>query len=229
MGARQAFGQKEETIMEWVSPRGLITAVALGLGVAGSALFIAPTATYARQFVTPCHRPVSPGARRHLLVRVDSCRLGRRSALPLVHAQSAFAAAAHRAPFLPVAAIVALPRTLTPVITALNPRPGETLTATDAHAYVAVRVEASADLRRVELRLDGRVVPTEVLGRDAAEASVLYQPRRWTTGQHCAAIRAWDTAGQVVGRAWRFTIAATPSRAGRAAHHAPVGRPGQVG
>jgi len=101
-------------------------------------------------------------------------------------------------------AIVALPHTLTPVITTLNPRPGETLTATGARAYVAVRVEAAADLRRVELRLDGRRISAEVMGRDATEASVLYQPRFWTTGRgrYCAEIRAWDMDDQVAGRAW---------------------------
>jgi len=121
-----------------------------------------------------------------------------------------------------------LPRTLTPVIMALTPRPDETLAATDPRAYVAARVEASADLDRVELRLDGRVVPAEALGRDAAEASVLYQPHRWTTGRHCAAVKAWDMAGQVGTRAWCFTIAAAAPRTGRAAHHESAGKSGQV-
>ncbi len=217
--------------MGWVVPRQRISGLALGLSVAGSALVGVPTATYARQFVTPCHRPVSPGARRHLLVRVDSCRLGRRSARSFTQARvvAAFTwatQAVNAAPPLSVT-ITTLPHTLTPVITALNPRPGETLAATDPRAYVAARVEASADLRRVELRLDGRVVPAEVMGRDAAEVSVLYQPRRWAAGRHCAAIRAWDVAGQVVGRSWRFTMKSALPRAGNTGRHDPAGKPGQ--
>ncbi len=125
------------------------------------------------------------------------------------------------------ATIVAGPAMLTPAITALNPRPGETLTAMDAHAYVAARVEASADLDRITLRVDGRTVPTEVLGRDAAEASVFDQPRRWTVGPHCAAVKAWDVAGQVAGRVWCFTIVAVPSGASHGPLRDPAARVGR--
>ncbi len=69
--------------MRRVLPRRMFLGLALTMGVAGLALFGAPTTTYARQFVTPCHGPASQDAQRHLLVRVDSCRSGHRPAPPV--------------------------------------------------------------------------------------------------------------------------------------------------
>jgi hypothetical protein len=167
----------------------------------------------------PSVRPVPPVARRWSQPQLYSLALLLALVAPLTLAHAASSGMG--------ATIVAGPAMLTPVITALNPRPGETLTAMDAHAYVAARVEASADLGRVTLRLDGRTVPTEVLGRDAAEARLFYQPRRWRVGAHCAAVRAWDVAGHVAGRVWCFTIVAAPSGASHGPLRDPAGRVGR--
>jgi hypothetical protein len=48
---------------------------------------------------------------------------------------------------------------------ALTRRPGTALSAMSERAYVAIRIAASADLRRLALRLDWRGVPVEVLER----------------------------------------------------------------
>ncbi len=88
----------------------------------------------------------------------------------------------------------------------LNPRPGQVLAEDSPRAYVAARIAANAAITRVELHLDNVVIQPEILGRDDADASVLYQPRRWRVGQHTVLLRVWDAAGQLSERAWTFRM-----------------------
>jgi len=88
----------------------------------------------------------------------------------------------------------------------LSPLPGQVLATNSPHAYVAARIAANAAITHVELRLDNAVIRPEILGRDDADASVLYQPRRWRAGWHSVLLRVWDAAGQISERFWTFRM-----------------------
>ncbi len=88
----------------------------------------------------------------------------------------------------------------------LSPLPGQVLAEDSPHAYVAARIAANAAITHVELRLDNVVIRPEILGRDDADASVLYQPRRWRVGWHSIRVRVWDAGGQISERLWTFRM-----------------------
>jgi hypothetical protein len=103
---------------------------------------------------------------------------------------------------------------LTPIIRSLHPSPGAVLAADSPSAYIAARVMASAPIRRIEVRLDGRPIGAEVLGPDDHRESLFAQPPRWPTGRHHVVVLAWDVRGHSGRRAWTFWIGpgSTPKR-----------------
>ena len=103
-------------------------------------------------------------------------------------------------------ALAVAPHSLTPIIQSPNPRPGEALSPASPRAYVAAHITANVAIRRIELRLDGRVVDPAIAGRDESDVSLFYQPRHRTPGAHGVVVIVWDVAGAAACRAWSVRI-----------------------